>query len=72
MPGVQCFCNDYDMVHKRHRKILLQGSQHRPRTCKQNKYLLHSLIQVVIIINQQADMMLQRYTKHHLSYSSHA
>jgi len=34
------------------------------------KHLLHSLVQV--IINQQAIMVLQRYTKHHLFYSSHA
>jgi len=34
------------------------------------KYLLHSLLQV--IINQQVTKMLQRYTKHHSFYSSYA
>ena len=60
------------MVQRRHRKILLQGSQHHPRTCKQNKHLLHSLLQDVSMVNQQANMMLQRYTKHPLFHLSHA
>jgi len=76
MPGVQCLCkwvpDDHDMVHKWHRWLLLQGSQHHPRACIQIKHLFHSLLQVVFMVNQQAHMMLQRYTKHfffHLTYA---
>jgi len=57
MPGVQCLCkwvtDDYDMVHRWYRWSFLQGSQHHPRTCNRTKHLLYSLLQVVIMVNQQ-------------------
>ena len=45
----------------------LQGSQHHLRTCNHTKHLLHSLLQVVLMVNQHAHKMLQRYTKHPLT-----
>ena len=67
--GVQCLCkwvpDDHDMVYRWHRWSFLQGSQHHPRTCNQIKHLLHSLLQVAFMVNQQTNMTLQRYTKHH-------
>ena len=38
-----------------------------PNTYNQIKHLLHSLLQVVLMAIQQANMMLQRYTKHPFS-----
>ena len=69
MPRVQCLCkwvpNVHDMVHKGIGGIFfLQGSQHHPRTCTQIEHLLHSVLQIAFMVNQQANMMLQRYTKH--------
>ena len=61
---MQVKMEDYDMVHMWHRWLILQGSQHHPRAWSQIKYLLHSLLQMVFRVNQQTNMMLQRYTKH--------
>ena len=76
MLEVQCLCksnhDDHDMVHRWSKKLFMQGSQRHPRTHIQIlKHLLHSLL-LVIIINQQAIRMLQRYTKHYLFYLSYA
>jgi len=70
-PRWKCLCkwipDDHVMMHRWYKWSLLQGSQHHPRTSNPTKHLLHFTLQVTFMVNQQANKMLQRYTKHPFS-----